>query len=165
LNVVLDSDVHQFVDRLAGLFAGPALSRRRRACRHCLRAIGGDERPLPDQENSSAASHNERRPLRFVGLAQNPVRLVGCETQTMQKRDPWRATKTESRAHQNPPDQKTKVTAGRCLEIADLLARIRKSAAVKLLIVDELGYVPLSQTGAALLFEIFSQRHERGSSL
>jgi DNA replication protein DnaC len=35
--------------------------------------------------------------------------------------------------------------------------------AVKLLIVGELGYVPLSQTGAELLFEIFSQRHERGS--
>ena len=31
-------------------------------------------------------------------------------------------------------------------------------AAVKLLIVDELGYVPLSQTGAELLFKIFSQR-------
>src|ERR1700731_4770779 len=38
-------------------------------------------------------------------------------------------------------------------------------AAVKLLIVDELGYVPLSQTGAKLLFEIFSQRHERGSTI
>jgi hypothetical protein len=38
-------------------------------------------------------------------------------------------------------------------------------AAVKLLIVDELGYVPLSLTGAELLFEIFSQRHERGSTI
>jgi DNA replication protein DnaC len=38
-------------------------------------------------------------------------------------------------------------------------------AAVKLLIVDELGYVPLSQTGAELLFEIFSQRHERSSTI
>ena len=38
-------------------------------------------------------------------------------------------------------------------------------AAVKLLIIDELGYVPLSQTGAELLFEIFSQRHERGSTI
>ena len=38
-------------------------------------------------------------------------------------------------------------------------------AAVKLLIVDELGYVPLSQTGAELLFEIVSQRHERGSTI
>jgi DNA replication protein DnaC len=38
-------------------------------------------------------------------------------------------------------------------------------AAVKLLIVDELGYVPLSQTGAELLIEIFSQRHERGSTI
>ena len=38
-------------------------------------------------------------------------------------------------------------------------------AAVKLLIVDELGYVPLSQTGAELLFEVFSQRHERSSTI
>jgi DNA replication protein DnaC len=38
-------------------------------------------------------------------------------------------------------------------------------AAVKLLIVDELGYVPLSQIGAELLFEIFSQRHEHGSTI
>jgi len=29
-------------------------------------------------------------------------------------------------------------------------------AAVKLLIVDELGYVPLLSTGAELLFEVFS---------
>jgi DNA replication protein DnaC len=34
---------------------------------------------------------------------------------------------------------------------------------VKLLIVDELGYVPLSQISAELLFEVFSQRYERGS--
>jgi len=34
---------------------------------------------------------------------------------------------------------------------------------VKLMIVDELGYVPLSQIGAELLFEVFSQRYERGS--
>jgi DNA replication protein DnaC len=38
-------------------------------------------------------------------------------------------------------------------------------AAVKLLVIDELGYVPLSQTGAELLFEIFSQRHEHGSTI
>ena len=35
----------------------------------------------------------------------------------------------------------------------------------KLLIVDELGYVPLSLTGAELLFDVFSQRYERGSTL
>ena len=34
-----------------------------------------------------------------------------------------------------------------------------------LLIVDELGYVPLSKTGAELLFEIFSQRYEQASTL
>jgi DNA replication protein DnaC len=37
--------------------------------------------------------------------------------------------------------------------------------ACQLLIVDELGYVPLSPTGAELLFEIFSHRHEQGSTL
>lgn len=37
--------------------------------------------------------------------------------------------------------------------------------AAKLLIVDELSYVPLSQTGAELLFEVFSRRHERASTL
>jgi DNA replication protein DnaC len=35
----------------------------------------------------------------------------------------------------------------------------------RLLIVDELGYVPLSQVGAELLFEVFSQRYERGSTI
>ena len=35
----------------------------------------------------------------------------------------------------------------------------------RLLIVDELGFVPLSKTGAELLFEVFSQRYERGSIL
>ena len=44
-----------------------------------------------------------------------------------------------------------------------LLRLQRQLAAYKLLIVDELGYVPLSQTGAELLFEVFSQRYERGS--
>ena len=35
----------------------------------------------------------------------------------------------------------------------------------RLLIIDELGFVPLSTTGAELLFEVFSQRYERGSVL
>jgi DNA replication protein DnaC len=46
-----------------------------------------------------------------------------------------------------------------------LLRLQRQLAAYKLLIVDELGYVPLSQTGAELLFEVFSQRYERGSTI
>jgi hypothetical protein len=46
-----------------------------------------------------------------------------------------------------------------------LLRMQRELAAVKLLIVDELGYVPLSPTGAELLFETFSQRYERGSTI
>ena len=36
---------------------------------------------------------------------------------------------------------------------------------VGLLIINELGFVPLSRTGAELLFEVFSQRYERGSIL
>ena len=46
-----------------------------------------------------------------------------------------------------------------------LLRLQRQLAAYKLLIIDELGYVPLSTTGAELLFEVFSQRYERGSTI
>jgi DNA replication protein DnaC len=48
---------------------------------------------------------------------------------------------------------------------ADLTRRTRQRRAYKLLIIDELGYVPLSQTGAELLFEVFSQRYGRGSTV
>ena len=41
----------------------------------------------------------------------------------------------------------------------------KQLVAYELLIVDELGFVPLSKTGAELLFEIFSQRYERASVL
>ena len=44
-----------------------------------------------------------------------------------------------------------------------LLRLQRQLARNKLLIVDELGFVPLSKTGAELLFEVFSQRYERSS--
>ncbi len=44
------------------------------------------------------------------------------------------------------------------------LQRLQKTIASQdLLIIDELGFVPLSKTGAELLFEIISQRYERGS--
>ena len=46
-----------------------------------------------------------------------------------------------------------------------LLLRQRQRAKVKLLIIDELGFVPLSKTDAELLFELISQRYERGSTL
>ena len=46
-----------------------------------------------------------------------------------------------------------------------LLNLQKKLARLKLLIVDELGFVPLSKTGAEFLFEVFSQRYERGSTL
>ena len=46
------------------------------------------------------------------------------------------------------------------------LLRFQKQiASYELLIVDELGFVPLSKTGAELLFEILSQRYECGSTL
>ncbi|MGD1926286.1 MAG: IS21-like element helper ATPase IstB [Paracoccaceae bacterium] len=39
----------------------------------------------------------------------------------------------------------------------------KQLAAQDLLIIDELGFVPLSKTGAELLFEVISQQYERGS--
>ena len=52
------------------------------------------------------------------------------------------------------------------IEAADerRLQRLHKQLASQdLLIIDELGFVPLSKTGAELLFEIISQSYERGS--
>jgi DNA replication protein DnaC len=46
-----------------------------------------------------------------------------------------------------------------------LLKLQRDLASVKLLIIDELGYVPLSPSGAELLFETLSQPYERGSTI
>jgi DNA replication protein DnaC len=44
------------------------------------------------------------------------------------------------------------------------LQRLQKTLASQdLLIIDELGFVPLSKTGTELLFEVISQRYERGS--
>jgi DNA replication protein DnaC len=52
------------------------------------------------------------------------------------------------------------------MEAADekRLIRLQKQLAGQdLLIIDELGFVPLSKPGAELLFETISQRYERGS--
>ena len=46
-----------------------------------------------------------------------------------------------------------------------LLTLQKRLARLKLLIINELGFVPLSKTGAKLLFEVFSQRYERGPVL
>ena len=41
----------------------------------------------------------------------------------------------------------------------------RKLARAELLILDELGFVPFDRTGGELLFNIFSQRHQRRSTI
>jgi DNA replication protein DnaC len=46
-----------------------------------------------------------------------------------------------------------------------LLRLQRQLAAYKLLVIDELGYVPLSQTGAELLFEVFTSERLTGALL
>jgi DNA replication protein DnaC len=62
----------------------------------------------------------------------------------------------------------TATLVNRLMEARDSrqLSRLQAQlASVKLLIIDELGYVPLSPTGAELLFEVFSQRYERGATI
>ena len=44
--------------------------------------------------------------------------------------------------------------------LSKLMDKIRK---IDLLIIDELGFVPLSDNGARLLFDVFSKRYENGS--
>ncbi len=44
-----------------------------------------------------------------------------------------------------------------------LKAELKRYLAPSVLILDELGYLPLDKTGADLLFQVISQRYERGS--
>ena len=41
----------------------------------------------------------------------------------------------------------------------------KKLTNVKLLIIDELGYVPFTAIGAELLFEVFSRRYEHAATI
>jgi len=47
----------------------------------------------------------------------------------------------------------------------DLAAAIRKYARPKLMVVDELGYIPLDKVGAELLFQVFCARYETASTV
>ena len=64
-------------------------------------------------------------------------------------------------------DERRLLRAGSCGQApAGRLLRLQKQmASHKLLIIDELGFVPLSKTGTELLFELISQRYERGATL
>ena len=44
-----------------------------------------------------------------------------------------------------------------------LRSQLKKYLAPQLLILDEVGYLPIDQHGADLLFQVISQRYERGS--
>ncbi|MCY4191548.1 MAG: ATP-binding protein [Rhodospirillaceae bacterium] len=47
----------------------------------------------------------------------------------------------------------------------NLSSRLRVSTYSALLVVDEIGYLPVSQDDALLLFQLISARHEKGSTV
>lgn len=51
------------------------------------------------------------------------------------------------------------------LEAGDLRRRLRLLARPALLIVDEIGYLPMTETGGRLFFQLVSARHERSSTV
>ena len=44
-----------------------------------------------------------------------------------------------------------------------LKSEIKKLISPSVLVIDEVGYLPIDKTGADLLFQVISQRYERGS--
>lgn len=46
-----------------------------------------------------------------------------------------------------------------------LKAELKKYLSPEILLVDELGYLPIDKSGADLLFQVFSQRYETGSTI
>ena len=70
-------------------------------------------------------------------------------------------------AHADVPDQGARDAVsgghGDLLTSPWLFSLQRQLSSPNLLIIEDLGFVSLSRTGAELLFEVFSQRYERGS--
>ena len=56
-------------------------------------------------------------------------------------------------------------TLGAAQTTGRLKAELKRYLKPAVLAIDELGYLPIDKTGADLLFQIFSQRYERGSLL
>jgi DNA replication protein DnaC len=46
-----------------------------------------------------------------------------------------------------------------------LKTELRKYLSPSIVVIDELGYLPIDKTGADLLFQVFSQRYETGSTM
>ena len=46
-----------------------------------------------------------------------------------------------------------------------LKAELKKYLSPSLVLIDELGYLPIDKTGADLLFQVFSQRYETGATI
>ena len=46
-----------------------------------------------------------------------------------------------------------------------LKAELKRYTHPSIVLIDELGYLPIDKTGADLLFQVFSQRYETGSTI
>ena len=91
---------------------------------------------------------------------------IGCRYSTPVRERPLHPTRahftpepSQTQAPVTPATEPERRAGGSLTTIQDQLAR------VNLLIVDELGYVPLSQTGSELLFDVFSRRYENGATI
>ena len=103
----------------------------------------------------------------FILRRENVIAL-GNSRHRQDAMSPWLLALPPARRASPSPSPPPPRWSTSCMEARDerrLLKLQRDLQAVKLLIVDELGYVPLSPTGAELLFEVFSQRYERGSTI
>ncbi len=77
----------------------------------------------------------------------------------------WPPARKACRLRSPPPRRWSTRWYGEARDERRLLRLQKQLAGQKLLIIDELGFVPLSKTGAELLFELISQRYERSATL
>ena len=106
-----------------------------------------DSKPLRSQNDVQYVTHSSGTGKTHIALA---LGLAAC-----QKGFRVRFTTASSLAHE-------------LIEAKDerRLMRFQKMlSSFELLLIDELGFVPLSKTGAELLFEVFSRRYERSATL
>jgi hypothetical protein len=136
----------------------------------------------------SAGAFPPDQKLRYVRLRRSAVAEQGAGSGTDALRvdrgvrtalrlgHPGPAKRTQSWGWDWPPAKRVTVSPSRpraalvheLMEARDerrLCALQKHLNTVTLLIVDELGYVPFTAVGSELLFEVFSQRYERGATL